>query len=154
MNDSLNNPPTGDSSAFPPGDARSGQSLRSPEDYLDQLSADTRAALNADQLAEVQRVIALALPNPAPKVLDVRFGINVLFARYFVVFFLGKERRKNARDRKLSWLERLGNGAIAVLLLLSMNLFVSLSLVILLYLIKSAVGIDLFDDKHLSDQFN
>ncbi len=132
-------------------DPRSQRSLLSAEDYLDQLLPSTRAALAPEQLNDVRSVIAQALPNPAPKVLDVRFGINLLFARYFVVLFLGKERRQNARDRQLSWFNRLANGAIALFLVLSMNLFVSLSIAILLYLIKSAVGIDLFDNSHLSD---
>lgn len=132
---------------------RSRRNLLAAEDYLDQLLPSTKAALDPEQLNDVRSVIAQALPSPAPKVLDVRFGINLLFARYFVVLFLGKERRQNSRERQLSWLNRLANGAIALFLVLSMNLFVSLSIAILLYLIKSAVGIDLFDNNHLSDLF-
>jgi len=145
------NSPSSNSNDQSPG-RRSG--LRSPEHYMQQLAPETLAVLSPEQQADVRRVIAEALPSPAPKVLDVRFGINLLFARYFVVFFMGKERRRNSRDRQLSWMNRWVNGAIAVALVLSMNLFVTLSLAILLYLIKSAVGIDLFPDSHLSDRFS
>ena len=141
-----------DNDPISPSHQQSGaRSFRQPEDYVQQLSAETLAALKPSQLEDIHRVIALALPDPAPKVLDVRFGINLLFARYFVVFFMGKERRKNARSRGLSWLSKVINAAIATGLVLSINLFVSLSLAIALYLVKSALGIDLLEDQHLSD---
>ncbi len=88
------------------------------------------------------------------KVLDVRFGINLLVSRYYVVLLMGKERREKSRDRQLTGTERVVNGLVAAFLLISLNVFVSLSLAILLYLIKSAVGIDLFHDQHLTDKIN
>ena len=118
--------------------------------FMARLSPATLAALTPEQQADVAAAIAQAIPRPQPKIVDIRFVINLIFDRYYVVLFMGKDLRRQTRQRP-TWLTRLTNLAVALLLLLSINLFISLTLGMAMYLIKSAVGIDLFPG-HLSDR--
>lgn len=129
---------------------RGGRQQRDPNFFMARLAPSTLAALDEAQQADVRAVIAEALPQPQPKIVDIRFVINLIFDRYYVVLFMGKDLRRKARNQP-TWLTRLSNLAVALLLLLSMNLFISLSLGMVMYLVKSAVGIDLFPG-HLSDR--
>lgn len=123
---------------------------RDPNFFMSRLAPSTLAALDEAQQADVRAVIAEALPKPQPKIVDIRFVINLIFDRYYVVLFMGKDLRRKARNQP-AWLTRMSNLAVALLLLLSMNIFISLTLGMLMYLVKSAAGIDLFPG-HLSDR--
>lgn len=123
---------------------------RDPDFFLSRLAPSTLAALSDEQRADVRTVIAEALPKTQPKIIDLRFVINLLFDRYYVVLFMGKDLRRKTRNQSALW-TRLSNLAVAIFLLLSMNVFISLTLAMLMYLVKSAVGIDLFPG-HLSDR--
>ncbi len=127
-----------------------GTRQRDPNFFMSRLAPSTLAALDETQQADVRAVIAEALPQPQPKIVDIRFVINLIFDRYYVVLFMGKDLRRKTRNRP-TWLTRLSNLAVALLLLLSMNLFISLTLGMVMYLVKSAVGVDLFPG-HLSDR--
>jgi len=131
-------------------EAARGAQPRNPDFFMARLAPATLAALNEAQRADVRAAIAEALPQPQPKIVDFRFVINLIFDRYYVVLFMGKDLRRRARNQP-TWLTRLSNLFVALLLLLSMNLFVSLTLGMVMYLVKSAAGIDLFPG-HLSDR--
>jgi hypothetical protein len=114
-----------------------------PETYLAQLDPEVQASLTPGQRAELERVIDLAIPRPAPKLVDLRFTIDLLVSRYFIVLMVGKDRRRTLRSVPVSRLTQLGNWVVAVVLLLGFNLALSTSLLMLAYLVKSALGIDL-----------
>ncbi|WP_017297610.1 hypothetical protein [Nodosilinea nodulosa] len=114
-----------------------------PATYLAQIHPEVQASLSLRQRAEVERVIALAMPKPAPKLVDLRFTIDLLVSRYFIVLMVGKDRRRTRRDVPVSRLTKFGNWVMAVALLLGFNLALSTSVVMLVYLIKSALGINL-----------
>ena len=114
-----------------------------PATYLAQLHPEVKASLTPQQRADVERVIALAIPKPAPKLVDLRFTIDLLFSRYFIVLMVGKDRRRAQRSMPVSRLTQLGNWVVAVALLLGFNLALSTSIVMLAYLVKSALGINL-----------
>lgn len=120
-----------------------GRALPTPATYLGQLDPAVQASFTPQQQAEVARVIELAIPKPAPKLIDLRFTIDLLISRYFIVLMVGKDRRRAPRHVPASRLTQWGNWAAAVLLLLGFNLALSMSLLMLAYLIKSALGIDL-----------
>jgi hypothetical protein len=124
-----------------PGPAR--RAAPTPATYLAQLDPAVAASLTAQQRAEIERVMALALPRPAPKIVDLRFTVDLLVSRYFIVLMVGKDRRRSPRNMPVSRLTQVGNWLTAVGLLLGFNLALSTSLLMLLYLIKSALGIDL-----------
>lgn len=127
------------------GNARgtTGQPSPHPATYIAQLHPEVQGSLTPQQRADLERVIALAIPKPTPKLVDLRFTIDLVFSRYFVVLMVGKDRRRAQRDVPVSRLTQFGNWVVAVALLVGFNLAFSASILILAYLIKSALGIDL-----------
>jgi len=121
-----------------------GRPLPTAATYLAQVDPAVQDSFTPQQRAEVARLIELAIPKPSPKLIDLRFTIDLLIGRYFIVLIVGKDRRRAARNVPVSQLTQWGNWAAAVVLLLGFNLALSMSLFILAYLIKSALGIDLF----------
>ncbi|MBU6229010.1 MAG: hypothetical protein KGQ93_04900 [Cyanobacteria bacterium REEB459] len=119
-------------------------------DYLNRMAPEVRASLTPQQFREVSRVIDLAMPRPSPKIVDLRFDIDVIFGRFFIVLFVGKDRRRSPRQHSLSRFNTLLNWLTAVVLLLGVNLMISVTLFLGAYLIKSAVGINLMPG-HLGD---
>ncbi|MFM7471198.1 MAG: hypothetical protein ACKO5P_06800 [Nodosilinea sp.] len=126
--------------------------IQPPEasDYLNRMVPEVRASLTPDQYKEVSRVLQLAIPRPSPKIVDLRFDIDLLFGRFFIVLFVGKDRRRSPRQQPVGRLTTLVNWATAVVLLLGINLMISVTLFLGAYLIKSAVGINLISG-HLGD---
>lgn len=122
------------------------------EDYLAQMDREVRATLDPRQVEEVERLLTLAIPKPSPKLVDLRFNIDLLVSRFYVVLFVGKDRRSRQRQHRPNALARIGNIIAAVVLLIGLNLLISLFIFMLAYLMKSAIGIDLFKDAHLIDQ--
>ncbi|MGF1537980.1 MAG: hypothetical protein ACFB4J_16065 [Elainellaceae cyanobacterium] len=133
----------------------SGQSKgrgRTVDDYLSYMANDVRASLDRYQMSEVRRLLAIAIPKPSPKIVDLRFTVDLILSRFYVVLFVGKDRRGRQRQHRTGALTRVGNFIAAVVLLVSLNLLISLFIFMLAYLMKSAVGIDLFQGEHLMDQ--
>lgn len=125
---------------------------RTPADYLDQLEPEIRAGLNEQQLQEFERILYQALPKPSPKIVDLRFGIDFILTRFFIVLMVGQDRRRQSRRYPVTPLARLGNVIAAVVLLVSLNLTISLTIFLSAYLVKSALGINLFPG-HLGNIF-
>lgn len=126
-------------------------SQRTPEYYLNRLNPEVLNSLDAFQLDDIRRILDEAIPKPSPKLVDLRFTVDLLLAKYYIVLMLGKERRRRPRQRQLSSrVTRLGNIIAAVILLLGLNLLISAGVFLTAYLIKSAVGINLFPE-HLAD---
>lgn len=117
--------------------------LPTPATYLAQLDPQVQASLTPEQWAELERVIDLAIPKPAPKLVDLRFEVDLLISRYFIVLMVGKDRRRAPRNASVSRFTQFGNWVAAVLLLLGFNLALSTSVLMAAYLIKSALGINL-----------
>ncbi|MEM1308845.1 MAG: hypothetical protein AAGF98_04965 [Cyanobacteria bacterium P01_H01_bin.153] len=117
---------------------------RSPEGILNCMDTSTRNELTPAQLTEVRRLISLALQNPsAPKLVDLRVTVDLMFSRFFLVLFVGKDRRQTWRDRPESRGTAILNWLAAVILLIGFNFTFCLSLVLIAYLLKSALNIDL-----------
>jgi hypothetical protein len=120
-----------------------GKNSRSAATYLNHLDPDLRASLLPPQLAEIERVIDLAIPKPSAKLVDLRLDIDLLVSRYFIVLMVGKDRRRSLRNTPVSPVTQFGNWVAAVVLLLGFNLAISVAVLLLAYLVKSALGIDL-----------
>lgn len=104
---------------------------------------EVRQSLSPDQLAEVRRALDAAIPRPAPRIVDLRFVVDLLVARYHVVVMLGRDRRGKPRSHRPAPGTRIANWIVGVLLLLSINLALSLMLFLLAYLVKTILGLDL-----------
>ncbi|MEM9212811.1 MAG: hypothetical protein AAGD25_00410 [Cyanobacteria bacterium P01_F01_bin.150] len=125
---------------------------RTPDDYLALLDTKIRASFSDDQLDSIRMLLASTIPKPSPKLVDLRFEIDLLLSRFYVVLFVGKDRRKKRRSPLHPILTRIGNVAIAIAILVGINLLISLGLFMFFYLVKSALNIDLFHETHLADQ--
>jgi hypothetical protein len=124
---------------------------QTPEYYLNQIEPDILNSLNAEQLHAVKHLLNQAIPKPSPKIVDLRFTVDLILSRFYVVLFVGRERRQGSRNYPVTGMTKFGNFITAMLLLISLNLLITAFLFLLLYLIKSAVGINLFEG-HLIDK--
>lgn len=125
-------------------------SHRTPEDYLQHLNPNILSSFNPQQIAAVKHLLYDAIPKPTPKIVDLRMTLDLIVARYYLVIWVGKDRRKAPRRYTPPAVTRVGNFIVACLLLLALNLMVTASLFVAAYLLKSAAGIDLFPG-HLYD---
>jgi hypothetical protein len=125
-------------------------SARTPDYYVEQIDARIREGLSPEQLTAIRAAIETAMPRPAPKIVDLRVNVDLIFTRFYVVLFVGKERRKNPRAHTVSGVTAVTNKFAAIGLLVGLNLTVSIFIFLMAYLIKSALGINLLQH-HLSD---
>lgn len=120
-------------------------------DYLDTLPAELRASFSEAQLEAVKRLLAAGIPKPTPKLVDLRFLVNFLAYRYYVVFFVVKDRRQRVRSEPVQPMVSKGNLVTALLVLIGINLLISLFIVLVLFLIKSLVGYSLLPHTYLAN---
>lgn len=115
-----------------------------PADYLNRMDPEVWQSLSDRQRVEFERLLREALPKNSPKIVDLRFTIDLLLARFFIVLMVGKDRRRSQRQHPVTPLTRTGNLIAAVMLLLGLNLCLSGAIFFALYLLKSAIGVDFF----------
>lgn len=127
---------------------------RTPDDYLSLLDEDTKATFSAEQLDSIRMLLRSAIPKPSPKLIDLRVEIDLILSRFYVVLFVGKDRRQQQRSPIPRTLTRMGNIITAIAILVGINLLFSVCLFIFMYLVKSALSIDLIQGAHLADQIN
>ncbi|MEB3281783.1 MAG: hypothetical protein VKK42_22955 [Lyngbya sp.] len=125
---------------------------RTPEYYLNKIHPQVLSSLNTKQIAAIRDILDEAIPKKSPKIVDLRLTVDLIISRFYLVLLVGKERRKGQREYPVPGITRIGNLIAATLLLIGINLLISLFIFLLLYLIKSALGIDLFSGEHLIDQ--
>jgi hypothetical protein len=111
-----------------------------------------KGSLDKGQLDEVRRLLRLSARIPGRFPVDLRFTVNLLITKVFVVFIVGRDRRRVERETATERRARLGQVVSSVA---SAGCFLILLLAFLglLYLVKSWLGINIFPDAHLSDLF-
>ena len=125
---------------------------RTPAAILDCMPAAVRASMTSVQLAEVERLIQLSLPKPSPKIVELCFEVDLLVTRYYIALFVGKDRRKKTRKHAISRSTVIANKIAVTILLLTVNLAITGSILLILYLIKSSMNLDFFPG-HLRDLY-
>jgi hypothetical protein len=120
------------------------------------LSQDASASsllsnITPEQWAAIEKIVLERRAKTNPKLIDIRFVVDVVFTRFFVVLMVGKDRRDRSRNHAVSGLTKLGNTFAAVLLLLGANLVLSAFILLTLYLTKSALRVNLMPG-HMSEQ--
>jgi hypothetical protein len=105
---------------------------------------DGDSPLKADALADSERRSGgRSQQQQRPKLIDLRFGVDLVVTRFYVVLMVGKDRRDQHRTYAVKGLTKLGNTLAAVLFLVGTNLAISGFIVLSLYLVKSMLGINL-----------
>lgn len=123
---------------------------RTPSYYLDKIEPYILESFNPEQLEAITYMLNQAIPKPSPKIVDFRFVVDLVFSRFYIVLFVGKERRKKQRQYATEGIAKVGNAIAAAILLIGTNLVVSALILLFAYLIKSALGIDFFPG-HISE---
>jgi hypothetical protein len=98
--------------------------------------------ITPEQWTAIEKYVFSGKGRKQPKLVDIRFVIDLVVTRFYIVLLVGKDRRTQPRTYPLSRLMKLGNIVAAVLLLLGANLVISACIVLVLYLTKSALGYD------------
>lgn len=108
-----------------------------------------RAALAPDQWEALKDAVQASRPR-GKHLVDLRMGIPLFFAKYYLVVLLGRDRRTSRREAKWSLRKRMAmaRGVVCVCMALSPLLLLAL---LLAYRLKCAMGINIFAQKHLSD---
>jgi hypothetical protein len=125
--------------------------ISSSDSVLDpSIDPEILANITPEQWTAIEKYVFNAKGKKQPKLVDIRFVIDLVLTRFYIVLLVGKDRRTQARSYPLSKLIKLGNIVAAVILLLGVNLMISACIVLVLYLIKSAFGYD-FLSGHISE---
>ena len=125
---------------------------RTPSYYLDKLSPDILASFTNEQLQAITSILDRAIPKSSPKIVDFRFTVDLIFSRFYVVLFVGKDRRRKRRHQVTEGIAKIGNAIAAVILLVAANLVISALILLFAYLFKSAIGLNFFPG-HISESF-
>lgn len=124
---------------------------RTPRYYLERLEPEMLDSFNPQQLSAIVGILTEAIPKSSPKIVDLRFAIDLIVSRFYFVILVGKDRRRQKRKYVPQGIAKIGNAIAVIVLLLGLNLLLSLTLVLLFYLLKTILGIDIMPDSHLSD---
>lgn len=130
-------------SIHPPSPSLSRSRPQTPQDYFDQLPPEIQHSFSAEQQLAIATLLESAIPKPSPKLVDLRFGVDLILTRFYVVLWVGRDRRHQRRSHPVeSKVAQLGNLLAASVLLIGLNLTLSAFILLVLYLGKSALGID------------
>lgn len=113
------------------------------EDFFSRIPRDIAAGFTDDQLLAVR--MAFGSRHRGIHAVDLRISIPAPFRRIYVVLLAGTERRTASRrrsDRRRSPVATLGNVLFGIIFFG----FLFASLLGVMYVLKSALGIDLFPD--------
>lgn len=116
------------------------------ERFFSRIPREMAESFTDDQLFAVKQ--AFADQSARDHSIDIRLSLPLLFQRYYVVLICGPERRDRARrrrDRAAHQLARRTN----VVFMTTLLLFSALSLLGMIYILKSALGIDLVPNTSL-----
>lgn len=123
---------------------------KTPSYYLQKIEPYILESFNPEQLEAITSILNEAIPKPSPKIVDFRFVVDLVFSRFYIVLFVGKDFRRKQRLYAPQGIVRVGNVIGAAIILIGTNLVISALLLLFAYLLKSAMGID-FLPGHISD---
>ncbi|MEN9384690.1 MAG: hypothetical protein RL323_1833 [Pseudomonadota bacterium] len=123
-------------------------------DYtLSRIPPDVRAGFAPEQIAEIRKAL-VAQTSMSGKVFDLRFTVPLFFRKYYFVLMVGRDRRRSTYEREHDRIEGTPKPIRSFLMAtVASVVFFSFGLLVLtgLYMLKSALGIDIFPDFHLRD---
>lgn len=105
--------------------------------------------LNPQQWQDIRRIVQLAIGKNSPKIIDLNFTIDLIISRFYFRLLVGKDVRHEQRKKTSG--SRIGNLVAAIGLIVTLNVLVSVSVFVIVYLLKSAIGIDLIPGGHWRD---
>ena len=118
---------------------------------LSHIDKDVYASLTTEQITALRLAAQKGTELESHRV-DARFSVPLYLKHIYFVLLMGRDRRKRARTNEFSRRIELKEQSLFMTVYLILSATVPV-IFISLYIIKSAMGIDIFPDKHLSDFF-
>ena len=119
-----------------------------------QIPADIRAALTPQQITRLERLLALPAPGHT---IDYRVSTALLGRRFYLALFSGRELRSPRRvsddGQQRGFMDFLFEAVLLCLAGVFLVCLLALSGLVTLYLVKSALGIDLFEGPSVLHRF-
>jgi hypothetical protein len=132
--------------------------IKSKEDsintYLRRIPESIRKSWSMEYRQEVEEIIKFIIPRSAPKIVDIKFNVNLGVSKFYIVLLMGIDRRNQNRQNVPKGFSKIGNWIAGILILMVFNLAISLVVFMAVYYIKSSLGINLFKNEHLIDKVN
>lgn len=116
---------------------------------IDRIDPKVRDSLTPNQFSAIIEAVRASRPMSGHPV-DIRGVIPLFFARFYFVFLMGRDRRSASRRVERKRLTAVSLFAWTMFLLVVASPFIVI-VMLLLYYLKSSLGIDLFPESHLSD---
>jgi len=116
------------------------------ERFFSRISRESAESFTDDQLLAIKQGFADQVGRVHS--VDIRWSVPLMFQRYYMVFIAGPERRDHARRRR----DKAGRGGAKTInfTFMLVMLFLGLTSILgVLYLLKSALGINLLPDTSL-----
>ncbi|MEP9356021.1 hypothetical protein ABLE93_20815 [Xanthobacter sp. KR7-65] len=123
------------------------------QNVINAIPRDIQNSLTQKQMDAIVQALGITRSQKRHMV-DWRFLLRGPFRRYYVVLLIGEDRRRAVRQAVASQQARAGfrvRLALAVAALALLLLFAVVGLAFSIYLLKSALGIDLYSEEHLFD---
>ena len=109
----------------------------------------TFSSLNLLQIRAIETAISSNAPFHRHSI-DLRGSIRLFFARFYFVILCGRDNRSAVRNREDNRRRQVGVVSFLMLFYTFVCMLVPV-LLLILYVLKSLAGIDIFPDQHLSD---
>lgn len=125
------------------------------ENIIANIPLDIRRSFSTEQLNALRAALATA-HDRSRHMVDVRTSIPLYFARYYIVFLLGRDLRRATRRTMLERRRDSSQAASFTLVFaIIWNILLVLGIIglITLYVLKSAMGIDIMPDLHFWELF-
>lgn len=120
---------------------------------LNKIDPDVLATMSEEQIAAIKAAL-LASEKGSRHKIDIRFSIPLYFARYYVAFFAGRDRRRSTYLAEL-YKQQQGNKQASRIFIWFFMILIGIGFAVFIglynYYAKSESGIDIFSNLHLSD---
>jgi hypothetical protein len=118
---------------------------------LSNIKPEVFKTLNLVQLEAIRQAISANAPFRQHPI-DIRIALPLFFVKFYLVFLVGQDRRSDTRARE-SLRRTAVRGMIFILILYGLVALSIPLIFLMLYALKSLMGIDIFPDQHLRDFF-
>ncbi|MBW1779228.1 MAG: hypothetical protein JRL30_00625 [Deltaproteobacteria bacterium] len=118
---------------------------------IERISPAIRASFTPAQISAIEQALMggrIMKRHPV----ELRLSIPLFFARYYFIFMAGRDRRIGTQRAEARRKSKISLSGVILLLILGSSPLILL-IILVLYLLKSALGIDLFHDLHLKELF-
>lgn len=123
--------------------------IKNDEYYYSEINPSVEKTFSYEQKKEIKRILKRAARIPSKKIVDFKTTFW-FFKPFYIAFFLGIDKRTGNRRTDSEKMHIAGIG-FKTLIYLSEAFLCLLVLLAMLYVLKTAVGIDLMPNSHLKD---